>query len=160
VQFGLDRFVKSRFQVVENAHRRVVKFAACLSQCDGTRGAMNEFGAEVIFKGGDLFAHSGLTNPAFLRDSGETPFFNYSYEYLHCIEFVHSILHIPLWNGFQARSLRYAFLLGIAGIPQNTKSARSNHTSDRGSESSEQENSQLNRRSGKSFTEKYRRSHV
>src|SRR3984893_3114244 len=135
------------FKVVENAQRRVVKFAACLSQCDGTRGAVNEFGAEFIFKGGDLFAHSRLTNSTFLCDSGEAPFFNYSDEHLHCIEFVHSILYSPLWKGFQARSL-YAFLLGIAGIPQSTKSACSNHTSDRGSESSEQENSQLHRRSG------------
>ncbi len=61
---------------------------------------MNEFGADLIFKGGDLFADSGLTNPAFLCDSGEAPFFNYSDEHLHCIEFVHSGLHIPLWNGF------------------------------------------------------------
>jgi MoxR-like ATPase len=86
---------------------------------------------------------SGLTNPSFFRDGGEAPFFDYPDEYLHRTEFVHASLRIPLWNGFYARdddsssSLQdakkyrprrlplpcYAFLLGIAGIPQDAKSA-------------------------------------
>ena len=65
---------------------------------------MNQFGAELIFKGGDLFADGRLTNSTFLCDSGEAPFFNHSDEHLHCIEFVHTSLPIPLWNGFYARN--------------------------------------------------------
>ena len=65
---------------------------------------MNKLGAELMFKGGDLFAHSRLTNSTLLCDSGEAPFFNYSDEHLHCIEFVHKASVIPLWNGFQARN--------------------------------------------------------
>jgi len=97
---------------------------------------LNEFGAELIFKGGNLFAHSRLTDSTFLCDSGEAPFFNYSNEHLHCIEFVHGDLRIPLRNGFCAQESPffrpivrikeyrpeellycYAFLLGIAAIP-------------------------------------------
>jgi hypothetical protein len=44
-----------------------------------------------------------LTNSTFLCDSGEAPFFNYSDEHLHGIEFVHSSLRIPLGNGCYAR---------------------------------------------------------
>ena len=65
---------------------------------------MNKFGAELIFKGGDLFADGRLTNSTFLCDSGEAPFFNYSDEHLHCIQFVHTSLRIPLWNGCYARN--------------------------------------------------------
>lgn len=41
-----------------------------------------------------------------------------------------------------------SFLLGIAGIPHNAKSACNRATSDTKPESSEQENSQLKQRSG------------
>ena len=56
---------------------------------------MNQLGAELIFKGGDLFADGRLTNSTFLCDSGEAPFFNYPHENLHCIEFVHDTLPVP-----------------------------------------------------------------
>src|SRR5260370_1144320 len=77
------------FKVVENAQSRFVKVATWLSQCNGARGAVNQFGAELIFESGDLLADGGLTNSTFLCDSGEAPFFNYADEHLHCIESVH-----------------------------------------------------------------------
>src|SRR5712675_2917791 len=80
------------FKVVDNVQSRLVKVATCLSQCNGTRGAVNKFGAELIFEVGDLFADRRLTNSTLLGDSGEAPFFNHSDEHLHCIEFVHSSL--------------------------------------------------------------------
>src|SRR5260370_23431510 len=92
------------FKVVENAQSRLVKVATSLSQCNGARGAVNQFGDELIFKGGDLLADGRLTNSTFLCDSGEAPFFNYSDEHLHCIEFVHTSLRIPLWNRCYARN--------------------------------------------------------
>src|SRR5207249_5537936 len=134
------------FEVVENAQSRLVKVATWISQCNGARGAVNQFCAELVFKGGDLLADGRLTNSTFLCDRGEAPFFNHSDENLHCIEFIHTDLRIPLWNGCYARNsdspaslsneatrrfpiLRYAFLLGIAGIPQSAKSACSAGTS-------------------------------
>jgi hypothetical protein len=77
------------FQFLEDAQSRLVKVSTCLSHCRRTRGAVNQLGAEFIFKGGDLFADGRLTNSTFLCDSGEAPFFNYPHEDLHCIEFVH-----------------------------------------------------------------------
>src|ERR1700693_2315043 len=77
-------------EVIENTQRRLVKNATCLSQCNRPRGATNQFCAEFIFKGGDLFADGRLTNSTFFRDSGETPFFNYTYEHLHSIQSVHT----------------------------------------------------------------------
>jgi hypothetical protein len=65
---------------------------------------VNQFGAELIFKGGDLLADARSTNSTFLCDSREASFFNYSDEHLHCIEFVHTDLRIPLWNGCYARN--------------------------------------------------------
>jgi hypothetical protein len=56
---------------------------------------VNEFGAELILKGGDLLADGRLTNSTFLCDRGEAPFFNYSDENLQGIEFVHTRLRIP-----------------------------------------------------------------
>src|SRR5258708_39089928 len=91
-------------KVEENAQRRLEEVTTRLSQCDGTGGAVNEFRTELIFKGGGLFAHSRLTNSTFLCHSGETPFLNYSNEHLHCIEFVHGDLRIPLRNGSCARN--------------------------------------------------------
>jgi hypothetical protein len=35
---------------------------------------VNKLGAELIFKGGDLFADGGLANPAFLCDTEKLPF--------------------------------------------------------------------------------------
>ena len=153
---------------VEDVQCRVVKVATCLSQCNGTRGAVNEFSAEFILKGRDLFADGGLTNSTFLGDRGETPFFNDSDEHLHCIQFVHTSLPIPLWNGCYARNsdssavlpdvkntgvkntglnkiplLRNTFRLGIDGIPQSAKSARTTGTSDRQPESFEQDSAEL-----------------
>src|SRR6266481_2540233 len=96
------------FKVVENVQSRLVKVAACIRRCNGTRGAVNKFGAEFIFKGRDLFADCWLTNPSFLCDRGEAPLFNYSDKHLHCIKSVHTNLRIPLWNGF---------LRGIAILP-------------------------------------------
>src|ERR1700731_4132183 len=86
------------FKVVDNSQSRIVKVATCLSQCNGTRGAVNELSAELILKGGDLFADGRLTNSTFLCDSGEAPFFSYADENLHCIEFVHDTLPVPLRN--------------------------------------------------------------
>ena len=60
---------------------------------------MNEFGAELTLKGGDLLAHGRLTDSAFLCDSGEAPFFNDADEHMHRIESVHMNLPILLWNG-------------------------------------------------------------
>src|SRR6266403_4016340 len=84
------------FDVVENAQSRLVKVATWISQCNRARGAVNKFCAELIFKGGDLLADGRLTNSTFLCDSRETPFFNYSDEYRHCIDFVHTSLRTPL----------------------------------------------------------------
>jgi hypothetical protein len=39
---------------------------------------VNQFGAELIFKSGDLFADGRLTDSTFLCDRGEALFFNYS----------------------------------------------------------------------------------
>jgi hypothetical protein len=64
---------------------------------------VNQFGAELIFKGGDLLADGGLTNATFLCDRGEAPFFNYSDENLQRIEFVHRRLRVPRWNTFYPR---------------------------------------------------------
>jgi hypothetical protein len=67
---------------------------------------VNKLGAEIFFEGGDLFADRGLTNSTFSRDSGKVPFFDYSDEHLHRIQFVHDSLPptqpkcIPVWNGF------------------------------------------------------------
>jgi hypothetical protein len=61
---------------------------------------VDQVGAELIFECGDLFADGRLTNSTFFRDREKAPFFNYSDEYLHCTEFVHASLCIPLWNGF------------------------------------------------------------
>jgi len=36
-----------------------------------TRGAVNQFGAEFILEGRDLFADGWLTNSTFLGDGGE-----------------------------------------------------------------------------------------
>jgi hypothetical protein len=55
---------------------------------------------KLICKSGDLFADGRLTNPAFLCNRGEVPLFNYADEHLHCVEFGHVTLFIPLWNGF------------------------------------------------------------
>src|SRR6202049_1194458 len=87
------------FKVVDNSQSRIVKVATGLSQCNGTRGAVNELSAELILKGGDLFADGRLTNSTFLCDSGEAPFFYHSDENLHCIESIHTDVRIPLWNG-------------------------------------------------------------
>src|SRR5260370_18385041 len=145
--------------VVEDVERRIVKVGARLSQCNGTRGAVNEFSTEFILKGRDLFADSWLTNSSFLGDRGEIPFFNDSDEHVHCIQFVHTSLPIPLWNGCYARNSdssallsdvkntglnkihlpRNALRLGIAGIPQTAKSARTSGTSDRQPKSFEQD---------------------
>src|SRR6266403_1000192 len=92
------------FKVVENAQSRLVKVATCFSQGNRTRAAVKKFGAELIFKGGDLFADSRLADSTFLRDSGEAAFFNYPDEHVHCIESVHTSLRIPLWNGLSARN--------------------------------------------------------
>jgi len=43
---------------------------------------VNEFSAEFILEGRDLFADSRLTNSTFLGDRGEIPFFNDSEERL------------------------------------------------------------------------------
>ena len=79
-RFSLSSTDSRVFNVVENAQGRLVKVATCLSQCNGTRGAVNKLGAEFIFKGAHLFADGSLTNSTFLCDSGEAPFFNYSDE--------------------------------------------------------------------------------
>src|SRR5260370_20580347 len=89
--------------VVEDVERRIVKVGARLSQCNGTRGAVNEFSTEFILKGRDLFADSWLTNSTFLGDRGETPFFNDSDDHVHCVQLVNTNLPIPLWNGCYAR---------------------------------------------------------
>src|SRR5437899_2915135 len=78
------------FEVVENAQSRLVKVATWISQCNGARGAVNQFCAELVFKGGDLLADGRLTNSTFLCDRGEAPFFNHSDENLHCVEFIHT----------------------------------------------------------------------
>src|SRR5260370_25441487 len=88
------------FEVVENAQSRLVKVATWISQCNGARGAVNKFCAELIFKSRDLLADGRLTDSTFLCDSREAPFLDYSDENLQCIEFVHTGLHTPLWNGF------------------------------------------------------------
>jgi hypothetical protein len=62
VQFDLDRFVKSRFQSRRECAEQTRKVATCLCQCNRTRGAVNKFGAELVLKGGDLFADGRLTN--------------------------------------------------------------------------------------------------
>jgi hypothetical protein len=62
---------------------------------------VNQFGAELIFKGGDLFADGRLTDSTFFRDSGEAAFFRYSDEHLHCIEFVHDSFSL---DGFYLHS--------------------------------------------------------
>ena len=77
------------FEVFQNAQRRFVKVTACLGQRYGTGGAVHQFGAELIFQGGDLFAHRRLPDSPLFRDGGETPFFDDPDEYLHCIELVH-----------------------------------------------------------------------
>src|SRR6476660_2730913 len=74
------------FQFVENTQSGLVKIPTCLSQCGRTRGAVNQLGAEIVLKGGDLFADGRLTNSTLLCDSGEAPFFNHPNENLHCIE--------------------------------------------------------------------------
>src|SRR5271168_893021 len=88
------------FEIVENVQSGLIKVTTCIGQHDGTRGAVNEFRAKLIFKGRDLFADCRLSNPAFLGNRREAAFFNHADEYLHCIEFVHTILRIPRWNGF------------------------------------------------------------
>jgi hypothetical protein len=91
-----------------------------------------------------LFTDSRLTNSTFFRDSGEAPFFNDPDEYLHGIESVHNKLRIlfgmNFWRAIAAFPCyllafnfvfyQYAFLLGIAGIPEYSKSACNNGTSD------------------------------
>ena len=107
----------SVFKVVDNAQSRLVKVATCLSQWNRTRGAVNKFRAELIFKSGDLLADGRLTNSTFLCDSGEAPFFNDSDEHLHCVEFVHTSLPIPLRNGFYARNRGYKPKEGFLPAP-------------------------------------------
>lgn len=79
------------FKIIENAQSRLVKVPAWLSQCDRTRRAVNQFGAEFQFKGGDLFADSGLADATFFRDSGEVPFLNDSDERLRIMVFFGTI---------------------------------------------------------------------
>jgi hypothetical protein len=81
------------FEGVENAQSRLVKVGTWISQCNGARGAVNQFCAELIFKSGDLLADGRLTDSTFLCDRREAPLFNYSDEHLHCIEFVHTYFH-------------------------------------------------------------------
>src|ERR1700730_1162355 len=115
------------FDVIEDVQCRLVKVATCLSECNRTRGAVNEFSAEFILKGRDLFADGGLTNSTFLGDRGETPFFNDSDEHLHCIQFVHTSLPIPLWNGCYARNSDSSALVsevkntGLKKIPSSAR---------------------------------------
>src|SRR5882724_10366961 len=93
---------------------------------------MNEFGAELIFKGRDLLTDSGLTNPTFFRDSGETPFFDNSDEYLHRIEFVH-IASLFLWGSCSSGVSPFSpnvFRFGIACIPQTAVPACEDGPSD------------------------------
>src|ERR1700760_833201 len=71
-------------KVAENVHCRLVKVSPRVSHGDGTRGAVNQFGAKLIFKAGDLFADSWLSNSTFLCHSGEASFFNDPDEHLHC----------------------------------------------------------------------------
>src|ERR1700749_3953368 len=125
------------FEVLQNAQRGLVKVAACLGQRYGTGGAVHQLGTELIFQGGDLFAHRRLSDTAFFRNGREAPFFDDPDEYLHCIELVHRAPRIPLWNGFyagtQASKIRllilgkthegalpspsHAFLPGMSAIP-------------------------------------------
>ncbi len=60
---------------------------------------MNQLGAKLVFEGGDLFADGRLTDATFFRDSREATLFDHPDEHLHCVEFVHTNLPIPLWNG-------------------------------------------------------------
>jgi hypothetical protein len=51
---------------------------------------VNKLGAELMFKGGDVFADGRLTHSTLPRGSGEALFFDHSDEYLHRIEPVHT----------------------------------------------------------------------
>jgi hypothetical protein len=42
------------FKVIENVQSRLVKLTTRFSQCNGARGPVNQFGAELSFEGGDL----------------------------------------------------------------------------------------------------------
>jgi len=56
VQFGLDRFVKSRFQSRRECAKKTRRIRGLPQSVLMEREvAVNEFGAEFIFKGGDLF---------------------------------------------------------------------------------------------------------
>jgi hypothetical protein len=80
---------------------------------------MNQFGAELVFEGGDLFADGRLTDATFFRDSRKAPFFDYPDEHLHCVEFVHTNLPIPLWNGL------YFFGIGFTRLYQAIRPSQS-----------------------------------
>ena len=84
------------FEVVENAQSRLVKVATWLSQCNGARGAVNQFGAELIFKGGNLLADRRLTDSQFPGNGGEAPSFHDPDEYPHRVQLIHSGLLISL----------------------------------------------------------------
>src|ERR1700724_355128 len=88
-------------EVVENAQSRLVEVAACLRECNRTRGAIHQLGSELILQRGELFADGRLTNTTFFCDSGKAPFLHDPDEHLHCLEPVHSSppVAIPLWNG-------------------------------------------------------------
>jgi hypothetical protein len=94
---------------------------------------VKEFGAELFFKGRDLFTDRGLTNPAFFRNSREAPLFDYSDEYLHRFEFAHIaslfLEGLPLVRT-QSLSAQMVFPFGMACIPQPAVSAYEPGTSD------------------------------
>src|SRR5260370_32521345 len=71
------------FKIVENAQSRLVKVATWLSQCNGARGAVNQFGAEFLFEGGNLFADRRLTDSQFPGNGGEPPSFHHPAQHPH-----------------------------------------------------------------------------
>jgi hypothetical protein len=61
---------------------------------------VNQLGAELIFKGGDLFTDGRLTDSTFLCDSEKLPFSTTRAKICIAFEFVHDTLPITLCNPF------------------------------------------------------------
>jgi len=92
VRFGRDRFVKSHFSTSSRmCNAEVVKVATCLSQRNGTRGAVNQFGAELILEGRDLFADGWFDQFTFLGRRRRNSLSQWTRTNIcHCIQFVHT----------------------------------------------------------------------